>query len=69
MKLFSQSFFLCEQMARDAALGMNWLHCSNPVFIHRDLKSSNLLVDENFTVKGLISLLSAPISHFLIFLC
>mmetsp|Transcript_28558 Transcript_28558/g.71798 ORF Transcript_28558/g.71798 Transcript_28558/m.71798 type:complete len:494 (-) Transcript_28558:138-1619(-) len=35
------------KMAKDAALGMNWLHCSNPVFIHRDLKLSNLLVDNN----------------------
>lgn len=40
------------RMARDAALGMNWLHCSNPIFIHRDLKSSNLLVDSNMNVKG-----------------
>jgi serine/threonine protein kinase len=32
------------QMLRDAALGMNWLHCSKPVIIHRDLKPSNLLV-------------------------
>jgi len=39
------------KMARDAALGMNWLHCSNPVFIHRDLKPSNLLVDDNLNVK------------------
>eukprot|EP00002_Diphylleia_rotans_P009051 TRINITY_DN1906_c0_g1_i6.p1 TRINITY_DN1906_c0_g1~~TRINITY_DN1906_c0_g1_i6.p1 ORF type:complete len:617 (-),score=115.92 TRINITY_DN1906_c0_g1_i6:770-2620(-) len=31
-------------MASDAARGMNYLHCSNPVIIHRDLKSSNLLV-------------------------
>ena len=38
------SLFERMQMARDAALGMNWLHTSNPVFIHRDLKLSNLLV-------------------------
>jgi len=37
--------------AKDASLGMNWLHQSNPVFIHRDLKSSNLLIDENGRVK------------------
>jgi len=39
------------KMARDAALGMNWLHRSNPIFIHRDLKSSNLLVDDKMQVK------------------
>jgi serine/threonine protein kinase len=39
------------QMAKDAALGMNWLHCSNPNVIHRDLKPSNLLIDENGRVK------------------
>jgi sterile alpha motif and leucine zipper-containing kinase AZK len=39
------------KMARDAAYGMNWLHGSNPVIIHRDLKSSNLLVDENMVIK------------------
>ncbi len=30
-------------MARDAALGVLWLHESTPTFIHRDLKTSNLL--------------------------
>ncbi|KAN0014456.1 hypothetical protein ACTFIU_000774 [Dictyostelium citrinum] len=39
------------RMAKDAALGVLWLHSSNPVFIHRDLKTSNLLVDANLTVK------------------
>ncbi|KAL6519767.1 hypothetical protein OROMI_032661 [Orobanche minor] len=38
-------------MALDIARGMNYLHhCSIPI-VHRDLKSSNLLVDRNWTVK------------------
>jgi len=45
------SIVLRMKMGRDAAFGMNWLHCSNPIFIHRDLKSSNLLVDNNMSVK------------------
>jgi serine/threonine protein kinase len=32
------SFRLRMKWAKEAALGMNWLHKSNPVFIHRDLK-------------------------------
>ncbi|XP_026665790.1 probable serine/threonine-protein kinase SIS8 isoform X2 [Phoenix dactylifera] len=38
-------------MALDIARGMNYLHHCNPLIIHRDLKSSNLLVDKNWTVK------------------
>ncbi|XP_042402003.1 RGS domain-containing serine/threonine-protein kinase A-like isoform X1 [Zingiber officinale] len=38
-------------MALDIARGMNYLHHHNPPIIHSDLKSSNLLVDKNWTVK------------------
>ncbi|CAL9069971.1 unnamed protein product [Musa banksii] len=38
-------------MALDIARGINYLHHSSPPIIHRDLKSSNLLVDKNWTVK------------------
>eukprot|EP01114_Cavostelium_apophysatum_P018441 TRINITY_DN5700_c0_g1_i1.p1 TRINITY_DN5700_c0_g1~~TRINITY_DN5700_c0_g1_i1.p1 ORF type:complete len:732 (+),score=204.70 TRINITY_DN5700_c0_g1_i1:66-2261(+) len=38
-------------MAKDAAQGMNWLHKMQPAFLHLDLKTMNLLVDENFVVK------------------
>ncbi|KAI4344779.1 hypothetical protein L6164_011969 [Bauhinia variegata] len=38
-------------MALDIARGVNYLHHCNPPIIHRDLKSSNLLVDKNWTVK------------------
>eukprot|EP00252_Welwitschia_mirabilis_P006836 TRINITY_DN17744_c0_g1_i1.p1 TRINITY_DN17744_c0_g1~~TRINITY_DN17744_c0_g1_i1.p1 ORF type:complete len:785 (-),score=139.45 TRINITY_DN17744_c0_g1_i1:397-2751(-) len=39
------------RMALDVARGMNYLHRLSPPIIHRDLKSSNLLVDKNWTVK------------------
>lgn len=38
-------------IAKDAALGVNWLHRSKPQFLHLDLKAANLLVDNNWTVK------------------
>ncbi|KAH3744146.1 SHK1 protein [Pelomyxa schiedti] len=38
-------------MATEAALGVSWLHSSNPAIIHRDLKTSNLLVDQHNHVK------------------
>lgn len=39
------------KMALDVARGMNYLHRRHPPIMHRDLKSSNLLVDKNWTVK------------------
>ncbi|KAK3441793.1 hypothetical protein EUGRSUZ_B01726 [Eucalyptus grandis] len=39
------------KMALDVARGMNYLHTSIPTIVHRDLKSPNLLVDENWNVK------------------
>eukprot|EP01132_Coremiostelium_polycephalum_P006126 gene6126-7632_t len=40
-----------KNIALDVARGMNYLHCCDPIIIHRDLKSHNLLVDEHFRVK------------------
>jgi tRNA A-37 threonylcarbamoyl transferase component Bud32 len=40
-----------KSMAIDAAKGMAYLHNSNPIIIHRDLKSQNLLVDDSWRVK------------------
>ncbi|KAL6174640.1 hypothetical protein ACLB2K_051286 [Fragaria x ananassa] len=39
------------RIALDVARGMNYLHRRNPPIVHRDLKSSNLMVDKNWTVK------------------
>ncbi|KAK9058916.1 hypothetical protein SSX86_023764 [Deinandra increscens subsp. villosa] len=38
-------------MAMDIARGMNYLHHCQPPIIHCNLKSSNLLVDKNLTLK------------------
>lgn len=38
-------------IAIDIARGMNFLHNLNPIMIHRDLKSKNILVDHSKRVK------------------
>lgn len=35
------------RLLTDVALGMCWLHGSNPIIIHRDLKPGNILVCES----------------------
>jgi len=47
----SLTLLLRLKMAKEAALGINWLHCSNPAIIHRDIKPANMLVDLNSHVK------------------
>lgn len=37
------------EMIADVARGMTYLHFSDPVILHRDLKSRNILVDRNVT--------------------
>ncbi|EGG23899.1 SH2 domain-containing protein [Cavenderia fasciculata] len=44
------SLFRRMQMAKDAALGMNWLHGITRI-VHNDLKTANLLVDSNLRIK------------------
>jgi len=40
-----------HKMALGIAKGMNYLHSCKPMVVHRDLKSANLLVEADWTVK------------------
>ena len=40
------------QIALDSARGLEYIHEHTvPVYIHRDIKSANILIDENFRAK------------------
>lgn len=41
----------CVQVAIQIGKAMNYLHKHNPQVIHGDLKSTNILVDKNWTIK------------------
>ncbi len=40
-----------KKILQDVASGMQYLHHQDPVIIHRDLKSLNILLDENWVAK------------------
>ena len=62
MSFNQRSFFIYQTVVTGESIltiqarGMNYLHNSTPVIVHRDLKSPNLLVDKNWVVKVLIEL-------------
>ncbi|XP_078583826.1 receptor-interacting serine/threonine-protein kinase 2-like [Branchiostoma floridae x Branchiostoma japonicum] len=39
------------RMAHEISLGMTFLHCQNPQILHCDLKSENVLLDDDFHAK------------------
>jgi serine/threonine protein kinase len=45
------SFLKKTQIAKEAALGINWLHNSNPQLIHGAINPNNILIDSDLRVK------------------
>ncbi|CAM9214980.1 unnamed protein product [Ectocarpus sp. 8 AP-2014] len=45
------TFKMKRNMMLDVASGMQYLHRQTPTIIHRDLKSLNVLIDENWVTK------------------
>ena len=50
-KLFSFSFYQKVKIAYEISLAIYYLHSLTPIVYHRDLKSSNVLLDENCKAK------------------
>ncbi len=53
------------KFAIDAARGLIYLHGSNPSILHRDLKSDNLLVTQDWTVKVRWQFFGARVSQWM----
>ncbi|KAL4620068.1 hypothetical protein ACB092_06G127200 [Castanea dentata] len=54
------------QIALDSARGLEYIHEHTiPVYIHRDIKSANILIDKNFHAKilGLLNCLKLEVFH------
>jgi hypothetical protein len=49
----SPSYCVFLQILRETADGMTYLHGLDPPFIHRDLKSQNILIADHWQVKTL----------------
>lgn len=47
------------QIALDSARGLEYVHEHTvPVYIHRDIKSANILIDKNYRAKVIIIILT-----------
>lgn len=44
-------WWLCWRMAKQLAMGLNYLHYLEPVILHGNLRSSNVLVADRWTIK------------------
>jgi serine/threonine protein kinase len=50
-------------VSHSVALAMSYLHSQTPAIVHKDLKSHNILVDDNWTIKVADYGLSSVFNH------